>query len=133
MNGLSIIGCYMFSNILIEFTGILININLNLTRSPDEAISLWTQKVASIGSKPIIVIWIIFIIYSHLKLWTKVIIGTVLIFSIVSFELIFIHLGFLEFVQWNIFYEFLRYLVIVVLTVYYKKILENFMEKELST
>ncbi len=133
MNGLSIIGCYMFSNILIEFTGILININLNLTRSPDEAISLWTQKVASIGSKPIIVIWIIFIIYSHLKLWTKVIIGTVLIFSLVSFELIFIHLGFLEFVQWNIFYEFLRYLVIVVLTVYYKKILENFMEKELST
>lgn len=133
MNGLTIIGCYLSSNILIEYSGIIMNINLKLTQSPDESISLWTQKVASIGAKPIIVIWAIFIFYSNLKDITKLIVITLFISSLVSFELIFIKLGFLEFVNWNTFYEYLRYLGIFILTAIYVKILNNLIKKELST
>lgn len=132
MNWLSIIGCYMSSNILIEFSGILINLNLKFTQSPDQAISLWTQKLASIWTKPIIVIWCIFIIYSNLKLFSKGIIVTLLIFSLVSFELLFIKVGFLEFVQWNTFYEFLRYLGVIIFTALYAKILMKLIIKELT-
>ncbi|WP_078428659.1 hypothetical protein [Alkalihalobacterium alkalinitrilicum] len=132
MNGLSIIGCYLSSNIFIELSGVIININLKLTQSPDEAMSLWTQKIASIGAKPLLVIWAIFIFYSDLKLFIKATIITFFIFSLVSFELLFIKLGFLEFVKWNTFYEFLRYLGIFILTALYVKILGNLIKKELN-
>lgn len=123
MDGLMILGCYMASNILIEFTGIIININLKLTESPDEAVSLWTQKIASIGAKPIIVIWIVYMIFSKKHPFAKVTIATLLLFSLLTFELLFIKVGFLEFVKWNTFYEFLRYVGIIIVTLIYAKTL----------
>lgn len=131
MNGLTIIGCFMFSNIMIELSGIIISINLELTKTPNESISLWTQKIASIGTKPLIIVWLIYFIFANIKIIYKLFIVLLFIVVLVSFELLFIKVGFLIFENWNTFYESLRYLLIIILTVIYVRNLEKMMKKEM--
>lgn len=89
LDGIIIIGCIMVSNILIELSGIIININLELTQSPAEAISLWTQKIASIGTQPLLIVWIIaaLLMKKGIHKWAIVML---LMFSLVAIELIFV-------------------------------------------
>lgn len=131
MNVLTILGCYLFSNILIELSGIIINLNLGLTESPNDALSLWPQKVASIGAKPILIIWAISFLFSDMNIYKKIMISLLILFSLVSFELLFIKVGFLEFSNWNTFYEFLRYVIIVIFTAIYVVVLQKFINKEM--
>lgn len=130
LDGIIIIGCIMVSNILIELSGIIININLELTQSPAEAISLWTQKIASIGTQPLLIVWIIaaLLMKKGIHKWAIVML---LMFSLVAIELIFVALGFLSFIHWNVFYETLRYIIIVGLTVIYARYLTKLLQKEM--
>ncbi|GAE44761.1 hypothetical protein JCM21738_1500 [Mesobacillus boroniphilus JCM 21738] len=48
MNVTNILGCYFLSNILITNTGLIINLNLKLTKQdPSSELIFWTQKYLS--------------------------------------------------------------------------------------
>lgn len=53
MNVTNVLGCYFLSNILITNTGVIINLNLKLTKQdPASQLVFWTQKIPELTLKP---------------------------------------------------------------------------------
>jgi hypothetical protein len=66
MNVTNFLGCYFLSNILITNTGVIINLNLKLTKQdPSSQLIFWTQKFPELTLKPALLLWLIHILFSN--------------------------------------------------------------------
>jgi hypothetical protein len=136
MNVTNLLGCYFFSNILITNTGVIINLNLKLTKQdPSSQLIFWTQKIPELSLKPILLLWLIYILFSNRTIYRKIIHLFLFLTALVSIELYFVHIGYLEWVKWNVFYGYLRYIFIILLLAVYSYYLEKLInrDKEVKT
>jgi len=125
MNVTNILGCYFLSNILITNTGLIINLNLELTKQDPSQLIFWTQKIPELSLKPALLLWVIFILFSKRTIFSKLIHLFIFLTALISIEIFFVHIGYLEWVNWNVFYSYLRYLLIIFLLAIYSFYLEK--------
>jgi hypothetical protein len=121
MNVINVLGCYFLSNVLITNTGVIINLNLKLTKQdPSSQFIFWVQKIPELSLKPALLIWLIYILFSSRTIFGKLIHIFILLTVLVSIEIYFVHIKYLQWVNWNVFYSYLRYgLIIFLLAIYY--------------
>jgi hypothetical protein len=130
MNVTNILGSYFFSNILITNTGLIINLNLKLTKQdPSSELIFWTQKIPELTLKPALLLWLIYILYSNKTFFRKIIYSFTFLTALVSIEIYFVHIKYLEWVNWNVFYSYLRYSLIIFLMAIYSFYLEKMIDK----
>ncbi len=126
----------MLSNILLTNTGVIINLNLKLTwQDPYSELIFWTQKIPELSLKPALLLWIIYILFSGRTVLEKLVTVFVLLTALVSIEVYFVSIHYLEWVNWNVFYSYLRYIFILLLMAVYAFYLEKGMDrnKEVNT
>ncbi|MBG9451312.1 hypothetical protein ABE67_18970 [Cytobacillus firmus] len=135
MNVTNVLGCYLFSNILITNTGLIINLNLELTKQSPSQLIFWTQKIPELSLKPALLLWLIYILFSNRTIISKLIHLFIFLTALVSIELFFVHIGYLKWVNWNVLYSYLRYGLIFLLLAIYSFYLEKLIcrEKEVNT
>ncbi len=136
MNVIHVIGGYLLSNILLTNTGVIINLNLKLTwQVPYSELIFWTQKIPELSLKPALLLWIIYILFSGRTVLEKLVAVFVLLTALVSIEVYFVSINYLEWVHWNVFYSYLRYILILLLMAVYAFYLERGMHrnKEVNT
>jgi hypothetical protein len=121
MNVTSVLGCYFFSNIVITNTGVIINLNLKWTKQdPTSQLIFWTQKIPELSLKPALLLWLLYILFSNRTLFSKLVHLFFLLTALVSVELYFVQIGYLEWVNWNVFYGYCRYILIIfLLSIYF--------------
>ncbi|WP_214911708.1 hypothetical protein [Bacillus sp. ISL-55] len=130
MNVTNFLGCYFLSNILITNTGLIINLNLKLTKQdPSSELIFWTQKIPELTLKPALLLWLIYILFSNRSIFSKSIYSFILLTALISIEIYFVHINYLEWVNWNIFYSYLRYSLIIFLLAIYSFYLEKLINK----
>lgn len=125
MNVTNILGCYFLSNILITNTGLIINLNLEFTKQDPSQLIFWTQKIPELSLKPALLLWIIYLLFSKRTIFSKLIHLFIFLTALISIEIFFVHMGYLEWVNWNVFYSYLRYLLIIFLLAIYSFYLEK--------
>ncbi len=136
MNVTNVLGCYFLSNILITNTGVIINLNLKLTKQdPTSTLIFWTQKFPELSLKPALLLWLIYILFSKRSMISKLIHLFIFLTALVSSEIYFVHVGYLEWVNWNVFYSYVRYCLIILLLAIYSFYLEKLItrNKEVDT
>ncbi|OAT85646.1 hypothetical protein A6P54_18195 [Bacillus sp. MKU004] len=136
MNVIHVIGGYLLSNILLTNTGVIINLNLKLTwQDPYSELIFWTQKIPELSLKPALLLWIIYILFSGRTVLEKLVSVFILLTALVSIEVYFVSIHYLEWVNWNVFYSYLRYIFILLLMAVYAFYLEKGMDrnKEVNT
>ncbi|OOE12551.1 hypothetical protein UN64_10760 [Fictibacillus arsenicus] len=136
MNITNVLGCYFFSNVLITNTGVIINLNLKLTKQdPTSTLIFWTQKFPELSLKPALLLWLIYILFSKRSIFSKLILLFIFLTALISSEIYFVHIGYLEWVNWNVFYSYLRYSLIILLLAIYSFYLEKLINrnKEVNT
>lgn len=136
MNVIHVIGGYLLSNILLTNTGVIINLNLKLTwQDPYSELIFWTQKIPELSLKPALLLWIIYILFSGRTVLEKLVSVFILLTALVSIEVYFVSIHYLEWVNWNVFYSYLRYIFILLLMAVYAFYLEKGMHrnKEVNT
>ncbi|MCA1054949.1 hypothetical protein LCM10_08125 [Rossellomorea aquimaris] len=130
MNIVHVIGGYFLSNIILTNTGVIINLNLELTtQDPYNELVFWTQKIPELSLKPALLLWIIYLLFSGRSLLKKLIQVSILLTALVSIEVYFVSIHYLEWVNWNVFYSYLRYILIVLLMAVYVFYLEKAMHR----
>ncbi|GGA34314.1 hypothetical protein [Paenibacillus physcomitrellae] len=130
MNVTNVLGSYFFSNVLITNTGVIINLNLKLTKQdPSSQLIFWTQKIPELSLKPALLLWMIYILFSNRPMISKGIYALICLTVLVSIELFFVHIQYLQWVKWNVFYTYLRYGLILVLLAVYSFYLEKLINK----
>jgi hypothetical protein len=121
-----VLGCYFLSNILITNTGVIINLNLELTKQdPSSQLIFWTQKIPELSLKPALLLWFIHIFFSERTIISKLIYLFIFLTALVSIEIYFVHINYLEWVHWNTFYGYIRYFLIILLLAIYSFYLEK--------
>jgi hypothetical protein len=131
MNVITILGCYFLSNVLITNTGVIINLNLKLTKQdPSSQLIFWTQKIPELTLKPILLIWLIYILFSYRTIFSKLSYIFIFLSALVLIEKYFVHIGYLEWVNWNVFYGFARYSLIILLLAIYSFYLEKLINRD---
>lgn len=126
MNVTNVLGCYFLSNILITNTGIIINLNLKLTKQdPSSQLIFWTQKIPELSLKPALLLWLIYILFSNRSIFSKLLHLFIFLTALISTEIYFVQIGYLEWVNWNVFYGYLRYSLIIILLAIYSFFLEK--------
>lgn len=120
-NVTSVLVYYFLSNILITNTGVIINLNLKLTKQdPSSELILWTQKIPELTLKPALLLWLIYMLFSSKSIFTKLIQLFIFLTALISIEIYFVQIEYLEWVNWNVFYSCLRYsLIILLLAIYF--------------
>lgn len=131
MNVINILGCYFLSNILITNTGVIINLNLKLTKQdPSSQLIFWTQKIPEMSLKPALLLWLMYILFSNRLIFSKLIHFFIFLTALISIEIYFVHIGYLEWVNWNVFYGYLRYSLIILLLAIYSFYLEKLINRD---
>lgn len=131
MNVTNFWGCYFLSNILITNTGLIINLNLKLTKQdPSSHLIFWTQKIPELTLKPALLIWLIYILFSNRTIFSKSIYSLIFLTALVSIEIYFVHIKYLQWVEWNGFYSYLRYSLIFILLAFFSFYFEKLINKE---
>ncbi|TKC16730.1 hypothetical protein [Robertmurraya kyonggiensis] len=130
-NSINVLGSYFFSNILVTNTGIIINLNLKLTKQdPTDQFIFWTQKIPEFSLKPALLLWLIYILFSKRTIINKLIHLFIFLTALVSIELYFVHIGYLEWIKWNVFYSYLRYSLIILILAIYSVYLEKLIYRD---
>jgi hypothetical protein len=131
MNVINVLGCYFLSNILLTNTGVIINMNLKLTKQdPTSELIFWTQKIPEWSLKPTLLLWLIYILFSNRTILNKLIQLSLFLTALVSIELYFVHIQYLEWVNWNVFYSYMRYIFIILLMAIYSFYLDRLIYKD---
>jgi hypothetical protein len=136
MNVTNVLGSYFLSNILLTNTGVIINLNLKLTKQdPSSELIFWTQKIPELSLKPALLLWIIYILFSNRTIFTKLIHLFIFLTALVSIEVYFVQINYLEWVNWNVFYSYARYILIISLLAVYSFYLEKliYRNREVNT
>jgi hypothetical protein len=122
----NVLGCYFLSNILITNTGVIINMNLKLTKQdPTSQFIFWTQKIPELSLKPALLLWLLYILFSKRTFFSKLVHFFFFLTALVSIEIYFVQIGYLEWVNWNAFYGYCRYSLIVLLLAIYSYYLQK--------
>jgi hypothetical protein len=130
MNVTNVVGCYLLSNILITNTGVIINLNLKLTKQdPTSQLIFWTQKLPELSLKPALLVWLTFILFSKRFLFSKIVYFFSFLTALISIEKYFVYIGYLEWLNWNVFYGYLRYSLIIFLLAIYSYYLEKLINR----
>lgn len=130
LNVTQVLGCYFFSNILITNTGVIINLNLKLTKQdPTSHLIFWTQKIPELSLKPALLLWLVYFLFSNRSILSKLIYLFVFLTALISIELYFVLIGYLEWVNWNVLYGYLRYCLIFLFLAIYSFYLEKLITK----
>ncbi|MFT9599804.1 hypothetical protein, partial [Mesobacillus sp.] len=88
MNVTNFLGCYFLSNILITNTGLIINLNLKLTKQdPSSELIFWTQKIPELTLKPALLLWLIYILFSNRTIFSKTIYSFIFLTALISIEI----------------------------------------------
>jgi hypothetical protein len=121
MNITNVLAYYLLSNILITNSGLIINLNLKLTKQdPTSQLIFWTQKIPELTLKPALLLWLIYILFSTRSFFSKLIHLFVFLTALITIEIYFVKIGYLEWVHWNVFFGYLRYsLIILLLSIYF--------------
>jgi hypothetical protein len=128
-NVTSVLVYYFFSNILITNTGVIINLNLKLTKQdPSNELIFWTQKIPELTLKPALLLWLIYIL-SNRSIFSKLIYLFIFLTALIYIEIYFVQIGYLEWGNWNIFYGYLRYSLIILLLAIYFIYFENLINR----
>jgi len=131
MNVTYVLGCYLLSNILITNTGVIINLNLELTKQdPTSQLIFWTQKIPEMSLKPVLLLWTIYILFSKRAISSKLMYLSLFLTALVSIEIYFVHINYLEWINWNAFYGYLRYSLIILLLALYSYYLEKLIDRD---
>lgn len=131
MNVINVLGCYFLSNILITNTGVIINLNLKLTKQdPSSQLIFWTQKIPEMTLKPALLLWLIYILFSNRFIFSKLLHLFIFLTALISIEIYFVQIGYLEWVNWNVFYGYLRYSLIILLLAIYSFYLEKLIYRD---
>lgn len=136
MNVINVLGCYFLSNILITNTGVIINLNLQLTKQdPHSQLIFWTQKIPELSLKPALLLWFIYMLFSKRTFFSKLLQFFICLTALISIEKYFVFIGYLEWVNWNVFYSSLRYSLIILLLAIYSFYLKKliYRDKEVYT
>lgn len=136
MNVINVLGCYFLSNILITNTGVIINLNLQLTKQdPHSQLIFWTQKIPELSLKPALLLWFIYMLFSKRTFFSKLLQFFICLTALISIEKYFVFIGYLEWVNWNVFYSSLRYSLIILLLAIYSFYLKKliYRDKEVNT
>ena len=130
MNVTNVLGCYFLSNILITNTGLIINLNLKLTKQdPSSQLIFWTQKIPELSLKPALLLWLIYLLFSKSSIFIKLMHLFIFLTALISIEIYFVQIGYLEWVNWNVFYGYLRYSLIIILLAIYSFYLEKLINR----
>jgi hypothetical protein len=130
LNVTQVLGCYFFSNILITNSGVIINLNLKLTKQdPTSHLIFWTQKIPELSLKPALLLWLVYFLFSNRSILSKLINLFVFLTALISIELYFVLIGYLEWVNWNVLYGYLRYCLIILFLAIYSFYLEKLINK----
>lgn len=131
MNVTNVLGCYFLSNILITNTGVIINLNLKLTKQdPSSQLIFWTQKIPELSLKPALLLWLIYFLFSNSSIFSKLIHLFIFLTALISIEIYFVQIGYLEWVNWNVFYGYSRYSLIIILLAIYSFYLEKLIKRD---
>ena len=131
LNVAYVLGCYLLSNILITNTGVIINLNLELTKQdPTSQLIFWTQKIPEMSLKPVLLLWTIYILFSKRAISSKLMYLSLFLTALVSIEIYFVHINYLEWINWNAFYGYLRYSLIILLLALYSYYLEKLIDRD---
>jgi hypothetical protein len=131
MNIASVFGYYFLSNILITNSGLIINLNLKFTKQdPTSQLIFWVQKIPELTLKPALLMWLLYILFSNRSFLGKVIYLFMLLTALISIEIYFETIGYLEWVNWNVFYGYLRYSFITLLLVMYGFYFEKLINRD---
>ncbi|MCU9613436.1 hypothetical protein OEV98_07690 [Caldibacillus lycopersici] len=125
MNIINLWGGYFFANILITNTGIIVNLNLQFTKQDPIPIIFWVQKIPELSLKPVLLLWLIYLLFSRRTVLSKIIYFFICLTSLVCIELYFVHIRYLEWVNWNVYYSYARYSLIIFLLAMYSFYLEK--------
>jgi hypothetical protein len=129
-NVTQVLGCYFFSNIMITNTGVIINLNLKLTKQdPTSHLIFWTQKIPELSLKPALLMWFVYFLFSNRSVLSKLTYIFVFLTALMSIEIYFVLIDYLEWVKWNVFYGYLRYFLIIFLLTLYSLFLEKLIYK----
>lgn len=130
MNVVNVLGSYFLSNILLTNTGVIINLNLKFTyQDPDSELIFWTQKIPELSLKPVLLLWLVYVLFSNRTTITKLIHFVLFLSALVSIEVYFVQINYLEWINWNVFYSYLRYSLIVLLMAVFPFYLEKGMQR----
>lgn len=130
MNVVNVLGSYFLSNILLTNTGVIINLNLKLTyQDPYSELIFWTQKIPELSLKPALLLWLIYVLFSNRTIFSKLIHFVLFLSALVSIEVYFVQINYLEWINWNVFYSYLRYSLIVLLMAVFSFYLEKGMQR----
>lgn len=130
MNVVNVLGSYFLSNILLTNTGVIINLNLKLTyQDPYSELIFWTQKIPELSLKPVLLLWLVYVLFSKRTIFTKLILFILFLSALVSIEVYFVQIDYLEWIHWNVFYSYLRYSLIVLLMAVFSFYLEKGMQR----
>jgi hypothetical protein len=136
MNVINVVGCYLFSNVLITATGVIINLNLEMTKQDSTSeLIFWTQKLPELSLKPALLLWLIYILFSGRTFFSKLLSLCIFTTALVSIEIYFVQIKYLEWVNWNVFFSYIRYILIILLLAFYTFYLNKliFNGKEVNT
>jgi hypothetical protein len=129
-NVISVLCYYFLSNILITNTGVIINLNMKLTKQdPSNELIFWTQKIPELTLKPALLLWLIYILYSTRSIFAKLIHLFIFLTGLISIEIYFVQIEYLEWVNWNVIYGYLRYSLIILLMAIYFFYFEKLMNR----
>ncbi|GAE44760.1 hypothetical protein JCM21738_1499 [Mesobacillus boroniphilus JCM 21738] len=67
--------------------------------------------------------------FSDRTIFSKTIYSFIFLTALVSIEIYFVHIKYLEWVNWNVFYSYLRYSLIILLLAIYSFYLEKLIDK----
>lgn len=130
MNVVNVLGSYFLSNILLTNTGVIINLNLKFTyQDPYSELIFWTQKIPELSLKPVLLLWLVYVLFSNRTTITKLIHFVIFLSALVSIEVYFVQINYLEWINWNVFYSYLRYSLIVLLMAVFSFYLEKGMQR----
>lgn len=126
--------CYFLSNILITNTGVILNLNLELTKQdPSSQLIFWTQKIPELSLKPALLLWFLDILFSKRTIFSKLMYLFIFLTAIVSIEIYFVRINYLEWVHWNVFFGYIRYFLIILILAIYSAYFEKRINKKVNT
>ena len=130
MNVVNVLGSYFLSIILLTNTGVIINLNLKLTHQDSYSeLIFWTQMIPELSLKPVLLLWLVYVLFSNRTIFTKLIHFILFLSALVSIEVYFVKIDYLEWINWNVVYSYLRYSLIVLLMAVFSFYLEKGMQR----
>ena len=85
--------------------------------------------IPELSLKPVLLLWLVYVLFSNRTIFTKLIHFILFLSELVSIEVYFVKIDYLEWINWNVVYSYLRYSLIVLLMAVFSFYLEKGMQR----